>query len=427
MIKGQKADSQILQANGTSLWQLQAALSMGILYLFYYFCKYNIGPATQAIQNQFGFDNRSIGMITTVFTLVYAGGQFVNGFLGDRYGPKTIVIIGGLGGVVANIFFGLSGTLTSFVLFWGLNAYFSSMGWSPGCRIMFNWFPENKWGQWMGIYNALCYSGGAIVLPIVAFSIKHWGWQAAFIVPPAFLLTMTIIFIFLGKNSPQDVGLLTEWEPVEKQQNARKVNLSDYTKAFSHPKMILAYITGFGCNFIRWGLMSWIIKILHEPVAKGGFGLELMTSALIASMMHWGGAFFSIVLGIITDTIFNGTRWQTISIGCFLTSGTLLFIGIGPSILHYPGGISLLGLAMFVAGGINQGIQSPLFDLPGDILGKELGSTGAGILDGWMYVGASFAGYFLGWVLDSHGLLAGIFLMAMTSAICGVTAMGIRK
>ena len=89
-------------------------------------------------------------------------------------------------------------------------------------------------------------------------------------------------------------------------------------------------------------------------------------------------------------------------------------------ILQYPMGTFLLSAAMFLAGGLNQGLQSPLFNLPGDILGKELGSTGAGIMDGWMYVGATFAGVFLGWWLDTYGLLSGIVLMAVVSFVSGL-------
>ena len=54
---------------------------MGILCLFYYLCKYDLGPATAGIQEEFRFTNKTFGFVTTIFTLTYAGGQFINGFL----------------------------------------------------------------------------------------------------------------------------------------------------------------------------------------------------------------------------------------------------------------------------------------------------------------------------------------------------------
>ncbi|MHC4556794.1 MAG: MFS transporter [Planctomycetota bacterium] len=420
-------ENTTLKSRRIFLWQLRAFFSMGILYLFYYFCKYNLGAVTPDIQKEFGFTSKTFGLVTTIFTLTYAGGQFINGFLGDRYGPKLIMIIGGLGGVAANVCFGLSGTLTFFIAFWAINAYFSSCGWAPGCRIMYNWFPERQWGTWMGVFNALCYTGGALVLPIVTFAIAYWGWRAAFFVAPAFLLAMTILFMLLGKNSPQDVGLKAQWEQKNVERTAKRTGAREYLIAFTNLRMNLSYLSGFGANFVRWGIITWMVKILAEPVEEGGFGLSMFVAGVITSLAHWGGAFFSLVLGVITDRVFKGIRWQTILIGFILGGLPLFYIAKGPVILDYPMGLFLLGAAMFISGGLIQAIQTPLFDLPGDILGKEMGGTGAGIMDGWMYVGASFAGVFLGWWLDSYGLTSGVMLMGFVSIASGLLAIPIQK
>jgi len=479
---------KILRADRVHIWQIRAFFSMGIFYLFYYFCKYNLGVATPEIQKEFGFSSELWGLITTtVFALVYAGGQFVNGFLGDRYGPKRIMLIGGLGGVVVSVFFGWSNGLVFFTIFWLLNAYFSSCGWAPGSRILFNWFPEKRWGTWMGVYNALCYSGGAIVTIVAGFAIHYWGtWRAAFFVPAAFLFVMTVIFWILGKSSPRDAGFETDWE---QEKQTRRAGKKEYWGALSNCKMILAYVSGFGANFVRWGIISWLVKILHAPVdapvvTERGFGVHIAAAGVIASLAHWGGALFSLVLGAVSDLLFKGKRWQTIAIGFFIGAIPLFWLAQGPEVLdkrvlfevklknrarksareaqllerpqrasasevptpagadsvpsggrseerfevlQVTRGLFILGLAIFIAGGLIQAIQTPLFDLPGDILGSELGGTGVGILDGWMYIGASFAGVFMGWWLDSYGLVSGIWLMAVVSVASGLVAIPIQK
>jgi sugar phosphate permease len=238
---------------------------------------------------------------------------------------------------------------------------------------------------------------------------------------------MTIVFIFLGKNSPQDAGLQPQWEQQIEQKPPKRVGAREYWIAFTNLKMNLAYLSGFGANFIRWGILAWMVKILAEPVEEGGFGLSLIAAGWITSLASLGGAFFSIILGIVTDRVFKGSRWQTIMISFFLGGLPLFYIAQGPVILDYPMGLFLLGAGMFVSGGLIQGIQTPLFDLPGDILGKEMGGTGVGIMDGWMYVGAAFAGVFLGWWLDTYGQLSGIFLMAVVSFVSGLLSIAIRK
>lgn len=422
------------------IWQLRAFFSAGILYLFFYFCKYNLSAATPGIQEEFGFNDKTFGWILTAFLLVYALGQFINGFLGDRYGPKRILIIGAFGGIVVNVIFAFGGriagfaglsALTVFIVLWSFNGYFSSMGWAPVCRILYNWFPENRWGTWMGWANFLCYFGAFLVFPIATFVIKHWGWQAAFFISPAFLLGMAVIFIFLGRSSPQDAGFEPEWNQKLKEP-ARRVGAREYWTAFTNPKMNLTYLCGVCANFVRWGLLSWGVRIFKAPVEEGGFGLDIVVAGWVTAMASLGGAILSILCGVVSDRVFKGARWQTIVIGCFLSSGAIFFMAQGASILSISifgvrVGLVLLLLAMFFGGGLIQAIQTPLFDLPGDILGREMGGTGAGIMDGWMYVGAAFSGFYLGGILDDYGLTAGLTLMAGVSILSGLLAIPIRK
>jgi hypothetical protein len=48
-------------------------------------------------------------------------------------------------------------------------------------------------------------------------------------------------------------------------------------------------------------------------------------------------------------------------------------------------------------------------------------------MDGWMYVGASLAGFPLGWWLDTYGLSSGIALLGLASLVFGLLAIGIRR
>ena len=432
---------RVLKAGKLSLPQMSAFWSAGILYLSFYFCKYNFGAAIPGMQEEYGFTDETAGWIVTAFLWVYALGQFINGFLGDRYGPKRILIFGALGGISVNVIFAFGGhiagfislgALTVFVVLWSINGYFSSMGWAPLCRIVYNWFPENRWGAWMGWANFLCYFGAFLVFLVATFAIKLWGWRAAFIVSPAFLLGMTIIFLFLGKSSPQDAGLETEWDKQDTEKPARRIGAREYWLAFTNGRMNISYLCGVGLNFVRWGLLTWGVRIFVAPVEEGGFGLDIFTAGSVTAMASLGGAISSVLLGMMSDRIFKGIRWQTITIASLASAAAIFFIAQGApileiSILGVRAGLFLLFVAMFLGGGLIQGAQTPLFNLPGDILGKEMGGTGAGIMDGWLYLGAAFSGFFLGGILDNYGLTQGLVLMAAVSVVSGLLAILIQK
>ncbi|MEW6622468.1 MAG: MFS transporter [Bacillota bacterium] len=409
--------------------QLVVFFSMAILYLFYYFAKYNMGPAAKFIQEDFGLTSTSMGLMFSIFTLIYACGHFVNGFLGDKYGPKNIMILGALGGAAANFSFGFAGD--SFIwltILWGVNGYFLSMGWAPGCSILYRWLPQNRWGQFMGIYSALCFAGGAIVYPIAGYSITIWGWRAAFIVPPLFLVAWALFFMMVGKNAPEETGDDPQWSvhEIEKKQDPKEkqrvINLQDYLYVFRNPLLNVANLAMMCSQFVRWGLLNWIIIILIEPISTGGYGMDIVEAALTASLIHWGGALFSVVFGYVSDRLFKGQRWQTIMAGFVVSSGILVFLAFqGTNITAKPGGFALLAFSLFLLGGCIHGVQVPLFNLPGDLLGYRLCGTGTGIMNGWSYIGASLAGVLLGWILDNQGYL-GLLLVCASACFLGTAA-----
>ena len=333
-----KKVSTVIQTNNLHPKQLKVFFTMITLYTFYFAANYNLGPATKFIQDAYDISNQEFGLLFTIFSLGFGLGQFAAGFLGDRYNPKHLMLIGAIGATVANFCFSLSSSMTAFAFFWGLNAVSLAMGWSPGCSILFRWIPRKRWGLFMGFFDAFAFLGGVIVYPIAGLSITYFGWRSAFIIPPILLGLWTIIFAIVVKSSPEHAGLTVEWK--EPEDDASRVTLRDYG------------------------------MVLKNPVINMICGVSLI----------------------------------------------LVFI-VGNSILQFKSGIFILTLLLFLAGGCIQGVQAPIFNLPGDILGSRLGGTGVGVVNGWSYIGASFAGGTLGLLMDSSGLTSGLLLMAGISLL----------
>ena len=420
------SDKAVIKTDGYHPAQLKVFFTMITLYTFYFASNYNLGPATRHIQEDFDFSNSEFGLLFTIFTLGFGLGQFAAGFLGDRYNPKMIMFIGAIGAVAANICFGLSGSMTAFAVCWGLNAVSLSMGWSPGCSILFRWIPQKKWGLFMGLFDAFAFLGGIIVYPVAGFAITYFSWRAIFFISPALLLAWSIVFFLVVRSSPEEYGLRVEWEIGNKPQ--KQVDLGDYLKILKNPVVNLICVVAVCSQFVRWGLVNWIIKILTETPEAGGYGLKLVTAAVIASAMHWGGAFFSIGMGYISDRVFHGSRWQTIAIGYLVSAASLVVVYIaGSDLPDSEYGIAILAVLLFLAGGCIQGVQAPIFNLPGDILGPRLGGTGVGVVNGWSYIGASFAGGALGLMMDHSGLTSVILLMAGVSLFGAAMIMLVRK
>ena len=446
-------DSRILKENEFHPVQLRVFFVMITLYTFYFTCNNNLGVAADRIQQSFDLSNATFGILFTIFTLGFGLGQFFSGYLGDRYSPKLLMFLGAIGATAANIGFGLSSGMKPFAIFWAINAVSLSMGWSPGCSVLFRWIPQKRWGLFMGLFDAFAFLGGIIIYPVAGFAITFLSWRAAFFLPALLLLMWSVVFCIYVKDTPQQYGFTVEWEhsgvsDVKDSASASDtVCLRDYADVMKHPAILLTALATICSQFVRWGLVNWIVKILITPCSvdapglaesaggglfagsqSGGFGMALMAATIAASAMHWGGAFFSIALGHISDTVFHGSRWQTILMGFLVSTASLLIIYFwGLRILMLPGGVVILGALLFFAGGCIQGVQAPLFNLPGDILGTRLGGTGVGIVNGWSYLGASFAGISLGAMMDAFGLTSCLLLMAGISLAGAVVTAVLRR
>lgn len=446
-------DSCILKENEFHPVQLRVFFVMITLYTFYFTCNNNLGVAADRIQQSFDLSNATFGILFTIFTLGFGLGQFFSGYLGDRYSPKLLMFLGAIGATAANIGFGLSSGMKPFAIFWAINAVSLSMGWSPGCSVLFRWIPQKRWGLFMGLFDAFAFLGGIIIYPVAGFAITFLSWRAAFFLPALLLLMWSVVFCIYVKDTPQQYGFTVEWEhsgvsDVKDSASASDtVCLRDYADVMKHPAILLTALATICSQFVRWGLVNWIVKILITPCSvdapglaesaggglfagsqSGGFGMALMAATIAASAMHWGGAFFSIALGHISDTVFHGSRWQTILMGFLVsTAGLLIIYFWGLRILMLPGGVVILGALLFFAGGCIQGVQAPLFNLPGDILGTRLGGTGVGIVNGWSYLGASFAGISLGAMMDAFGLTSCLLLMAGISLAGAVVTAVLRR
>lgn len=446
-------DSRILKENEFHPVQLRVFFVMITLYTFYFTCNNNLGVAADRIQQSFDLSNATFGILFTIFTLGFGLGQFFSGYLGDRYSPKLLMFLGAIGATAANIGFGLSSGMKPFAIFWAINAVSLSMGWSPGCSVLFRWIPQKRWGLFMGLFDAFAFLGGIIIYPVAGFAITFLSWRAAFFLPALLLLMWSVVFCIYVKDTPQQYGFTVEWEhsgvsdAKDPASASDTVCLRDYADVMKHPAILLTALATICSQFVRWGLVNWIVKILITPCSvdapglaesaggglfagsqSGGFGMALMAATIAASAMHWGGAFFSIALGHISDTVFHGSRWQTILMGFLVsTAGLLIIYFWGLRILMLPGGVVILGALLFFAGGCIQGVQAPLFNLPGDILGTRLGGTGVGIVNGWSYLGASFAGISLGAMMDAFGLTSCLLLMAGISLAGAVVTAVLRR
>ena len=155
------------------LWRCRIFAVSWLAYGGFYLCRKNFSIAMPLLNEDLGFTKDHFAMVLFLYSLFYAMGQFYNGFLSDKFGPRLIVGIGLFLSVAANIFMGFGATLLIFGLLLCINGTGQSTGWSGTVKNMAPWFRRQERGVVMSWWST-CYVVGAIAATTLAtFVVTH--------------------------------------------------------------------------------------------------------------------------------------------------------------------------------------------------------------------------------------------------------------
>ena len=155
------------------LWRCRIFVLSWLAYGGFYLCRKNFSIAMPLLIQDLGFSKDNFAMLLFFYSLFYALGQFYNGFLSDKFGPRLIVGIGLFISVLANIFLGFGAALLVFGLLLCINGTGQSTGWSGTVKNMAPWFRRKERGVVMSWWST-CYVVGAVAATgLATFVVTH--------------------------------------------------------------------------------------------------------------------------------------------------------------------------------------------------------------------------------------------------------------
>lgn len=389
-------------------------LTFGITWLIYasfYLTRQSFGVAKVAFENDphVLLTRKQYGLIDSAFQATYTVGQFVFGPLGDRFGPRRILLFGMALSVAAAVASGFSTILSAFLLFAVLQGVAQSTGWSNVSKTMSSWFSLRERGRVIGLWCTHYTVGGAIALPFGGWMMEYFGhpanpgiggsgivpyWPAAFWGPAAALAIVLAISWLALRSRPEDLGL----PPIEqyhgepeslltgedKQHIAAEHSWTLIREVLASPPIWMLSIAYFLIKMVRYTFYFWGPKYVEECLGRGAY-----ESTLIAAAMPLGGLIGVIASGYISDMQFQSRRAPVIVLSLILTSAvmTLGLIPIHNSWLM-AGFFFLIGVFLYGPDSMISATAAMDFGTKrgaGTAIGciNGLGSVGA-ILSGWL-------------------------------------------
>lgn len=395
-------------------------VSLGLLYASYYMCRYNFRFATPGMVAEFGFTKTQIGDMLAIWMLAYGTGQLINGLLCDRIGGKRSMLIGAVGTIVLNLFFGFGsfvGSFATFSLIWLINGYMQSFG-APGMvKINAAWFARRERGTFAGIFGFMIQAGQVAInnlAPIILagfmvgtlFVVHEGEWRWLFRLPPLFTAACAIFMALAAKQTPEEAGFPGAIKDEIDDSAGVTVSLRESFKTiFTHP-LVWYYALAYACTGgVRQSSEQIAILYFQDEL---GFDMktEIPAAAQITlTLMPMVAVFGSFLSGWVSDKVFKGHRspvamWLYFIMAVVISIAALVLLSgaVGPT----PGGIFLgcmfLVLISFTANATHSlvGAAAPM-----DIGGKKMAGFAAGVIDSFQYYGGALSLAVTGRVLDA--------------------------
>lgn len=159
-------------------------------YLAVYFAKNVLGPSVPGMVEMGDFTRQATTNMTSIYFIVYALGQLINGSIGNRVPAKYMISIGlFMAGVCHGAFSLAGGALLPSYIAYAASGYFLSMIYGPMTRVVAeNTEPIYATRCSLG-YTFSSFCGTPLAGVIVAFLI----WRIAFAVSSGFLMLMGVV------------------------------------------------------------------------------------------------------------------------------------------------------------------------------------------------------------------------------------------
>lgn len=313
-----------------------------------------IAAAAPMIQDEFAFDQITLGLIFSAFSLSYALFQIPGGWLADKFGPRRV--------------------LTAIVSYWSVFTILTAAAWNAASmlviRFLFGvgeagafpaatrafsrWLPSTERGFAQGITHSGARLAGAITPPIVAVMMVTWGWRSAFVVFGLMGFVWGAVWYWYYRDRPElhpginDAELLVirEQQPASAEEvvdeaPADVTTVADETAVpesdgatrvpwkvlLSSRNMWLICLMYFCYVYTFWIYLSWLPTYLVESR-----GFSLLAGGIFAGLPLLAGAVTNTLGGWLSDRLSasRGLRFgrRVIAISGFVAGVIFIIPGV---------------------------------------------------------------------------------------------------
>ena len=358
-------------------------------------------------------------------SVAYALGQFLFGTLGDKAGPRIIILCGMLASVITAVAMGFTRHALWMGILFAVQGVCQSSGWAPLSKNVGEFFSQRERGSVMGFWCTNYAFGGFVASVLAGISAQRLGWRFAFFVPAAVLFVIWILFYIFQRNRPEDLGL----PPIEQYHGEKESVIDPKDAPAAESEGSWHVVAEVLCNRMVWllAVVYFLVKptryllLYWSPVFVNDLlGTNTATSGLLGSMFDLAGPLGTLVGGLISDRLFKSKRMPICVLALFcLAICMAAFRYVPPTRTEIGIGMFVIGFLIYIPDSLIAGAASIDFGT------RKGASTASGLVNGLGSIGQiigvtlpGWAGQILG---QGHNIWNPIFLwLGIALALAGL-------
>ncbi|MFT4561854.1 MAG: MFS family permease [Gammaproteobacteria bacterium] len=270
-----------------------------------YGIQYTFGVMMPAMEADTGWNREVLSGAFAVYAFSYGMLSILTGRLTDRFGPRPVIVTGGLLLIVGYVM--LSRATSVWQLYVALSAICAcgmSAAFVPCSATVIRWFVRYR-GRAIGI-TMMGASVGNIVTPILAtYLIDALGWRATYAWMGGVCGVLVIAAAFFVRRDPAELGILPDGRD-DKGNGDAKSSTFDAPELEDSWTLAEAQHTGAFWLLTAMFFMSWLVVFLpmvHITPYAIDLGIDPIRASVVLAGVGIGGVLGRPLIGLVSDRV----------------------------------------------------------------------------------------------------------------------------
>ncbi len=347
------------------------------------------------IKTGLGLSDVQLGLVGSVFTLVYGVLVPVAGFVGDVLPRKWIVVASLLVFSAGTLLSGWSAGLVMLVVFRSVTTGGGEAFFYPSATSLLAQFHERTRALALGILQTALYVGITLSGLVAGYVGQRYGWRNAFFVFGSVGVVWAVVVTVRLRNTPQRDAAA---------ERARVPLMETLSYLARRPSVWLLSLAFGAMVYVNVGFLTWAPTFLHER-----FCLSLAQAGFHSMVYHHLFAFVGVLVGgKIADRfalVRPSVRMETNFVGLLLGAPFIYGLGQATTVTA-----CYVALGFF---GLFRGVyDSNLFASLFDVVAPRLRASATGLMLSFAFIVGSLAPAMLGWMKARVGLATALSSLA---------------